>query len=397
MRATFISISLFLLSIQVYSQIEFDNGYFINNNNQRVECLIKNSEWKNNPAEFEYRLTANSEVEKGTLESIKEFGINGFSRYVRADVKVDLSPSEIAKLSKDRNPEWSNQRLFLKVLVEGKATLYYYTGNDLACYFYSADDTTIKQLIYKEYYVDEDHVAINPKFREQLWSYLRCENAKMSSVENMIFKKAQLVKYIEKYNDCNGQPSIVYGKRNKKETFHLGVTPGINFSSVSVSDSFYKKYNTNFKNQLSFRIGAEAEYVLPFNRNKWRILFEPTFQYQHSEKQISEVTVTINYKTIEFPIGFRHYFFLNKELKLFVNAFFVPGYSLDFNSTITYDYPFASPLQIKTDNSIAFGGGISYNKLSAEIRYYSQKAMLNNFYWVAKGSQFTAILGFKIL
>jgi hypothetical protein len=207
MKANFLTSFLLLGVFFSFGQIKYEKGYFIDNNNQRIECLIKNYDWKNNPEEIEFIISDSSEKQRVGISSIKEFGITGSSRFVRADVKIDISPWEMAKLSKNRDPEWSHQRLFLKVLVEGKATLYYYTGKDLVRFFYSVNDTTVKQLIYKEYYADNDNVATNRKFREQLWIDMRCENAKMSSLESMNFKKAVLEKYFRKYNECNGNSS----------------------------------------------------------------------------------------------------------------------------------------------------------------------------------------------
>ena len=72
-------ISLFLLLMVVcsYGQIRFEKGYFITNENQRTECLIKNVDWKNNPHEFLYKLKDRKETQKGTIQSVKEFGIYG--------------------------------------------------------------------------------------------------------------------------------------------------------------------------------------------------------------------------------------------------------------------------------------------------------------------------------
>lgn len=143
-------IALLLIgSVSAIGQINFEKGYFINNNNQRIECLIKNADWKNNPTEFEYKTSALAESEKGTLNSVKEFGVTGFSRYVRVDTKIDLSTTDVNTLSKTRDPEWSQQIMFLKVLVEGNASLYYYEKNGLIRFFYStAADTIVNQLIY---------------------------------------------------------------------------------------------------------------------------------------------------------------------------------------------------------------------------------------------------------
>jgi hypothetical protein len=396
MKSQLLFLFLVLLTFSSFGQVDFEKGYFINNENQRIECLIKNYDLNLNPIEVEYKLDENDMSQKGNLMNIKEFGIIGSSRYVRADVKIDVSPWEMDKLSKVRNPEWSERRLFLKVLVEGKATLYLYNGDELYRFFYSVNDTTIKQLIYKEYGVDDSRIATNRKFREQLWIDMRCENTKMSTVENLDFKKAALEKYFKNFNECSSSSSVVYEKKDIKNSFHLKLTPGVSIFSVSVSDSFYEVYNSEFKNKLNFRFGVETEYILPFNKNKWGIIFEPTYEHISSEQQAGTATATINYNSIEFPIGLRYYFFLNNDLKLFTNAFYTTGFSLDFNSTIKYDYPFASPLEIKTKYAIVFGSGIGFKKLSAELRYYTQRDMLNNFYWNSKYSNLSVIFGFKI-
>lgn len=45
-----------ILSSQCFSQISFESGYFIDNSNQRINCWIKNVDWRNNPSQFNYKL-----------------------------------------------------------------------------------------------------------------------------------------------------------------------------------------------------------------------------------------------------------------------------------------------------------------------------------------------------
>lgn len=48
---------LFLLvNLQVFSQINFEKGFFIKNSNEKIECLIKNNDWNKNPTDFEYKI-----------------------------------------------------------------------------------------------------------------------------------------------------------------------------------------------------------------------------------------------------------------------------------------------------------------------------------------------------
>lgn len=71
-----------ILSLNCYSQISFEKGYFVDNNNQKTTCLIKNIDWANNPTEFEYKLSKNNETKKLTIKLVKEFGVNNTSKYL---------------------------------------------------------------------------------------------------------------------------------------------------------------------------------------------------------------------------------------------------------------------------------------------------------------------------
>ena len=53
-----------IFTFNCYSQISFENGYFIDNNNQKINCLIKNLDWEKNPTEFKYKLSESSELNK---------------------------------------------------------------------------------------------------------------------------------------------------------------------------------------------------------------------------------------------------------------------------------------------------------------------------------------------
>jgi hypothetical protein len=60
----------------------------------------------------------------------------------------------------------------------------------------------------------------------------------------------------------------------------------MNFSSFEMVNDYYSgSGNAKFDNKISFRIGLEAEFILPFNKNKWAVFAEPTYQYYKTEKQ----------------------------------------------------------------------------------------------------------------
>ena len=116
MKNQLLGILITILSMQCYAQVLFETGYYINNNGQKIECEIKNIDWKNNPTEFDFRLSENTEQKKATTETVKEFGIYNYSKYVRSVVNIDRSSKYLSEISTDKNPIFAEEQLFLKVL-----------------------------------------------------------------------------------------------------------------------------------------------------------------------------------------------------------------------------------------------------------------------------------------
>ncbi|HET7179771.1 MAG TPA: hypothetical protein VFI14_08605 [Chryseosolibacter sp.] len=84
-----------------------------------------------NPNKFEYRLTPESDIKTGTLETVKRFGISNSSyQYERFMVDVDWSGSKGNALSTHYAPEYSTEKLFLRIVLEGEASLYAFIGDN---------------------------------------------------------------------------------------------------------------------------------------------------------------------------------------------------------------------------------------------------------------------------
>jgi len=382
---------LILLSASAFGQIKFEKGYLIDNKNQKIECSIKNVDWKNNPSEFHYKLDGSDEIKTGDIKSVKEFGIYGFSKYIKADVKVDRSKVLLSDLTYGKNPIWSQEKLFLKVLIAAKASLYHYEDGNLSLFFYSISDSTINQLVHKKYLVDastKDLVATNNYFRQQLWSSVRCKTTKLYRVEKINYNKKELEQYFNEYNNCEGGSKVISEIEGERNIFNIKITPGINHSSMKLVD-----FNPSFDYTpaINPRLGLEFEYILPYNKNKWSLLFEPTYQQLSVEKSGA---TKINYSSIEFPLGLRHYFFLNENSKIFLNGLYIPRPTYNFDSQINTPY---GNLQIKNLASFAFGAGFESNRISLEVRYYGSRPIATNYvYFSAEYRRLSLIVGYKL-
>jgi hypothetical protein len=106
----------------------------------------------------------------------------------------------------------------------------------------------------------------------------------------------------------------------------------------------------------------------------------------------------VDYKSIEIPVGFRHYLFLKNKSKLFINASYI--FDLSSNSIIEFNREDGSninSLEIKTKNNLAFGFGYNYKKYSLELRVQTPRNVLSNYiYWSSDYKTLSLILGYNI-
>ena len=160
MKIQFLTIVTLLICVQAFSQISFEKGYFIDDAGQKSDCYIKNVDWKNNPTEFQYKLSETSEKKTATLADVQEFEIYNAAKYKRATVLVDVSNQSLKELESSDQPNWEERQLFLKVLVEGKASLFSYVDGNIRKYFIQKDASKIEQLVYKKHRVTATFIGV---------------------------------------------------------------------------------------------------------------------------------------------------------------------------------------------------------------------------------------------
>jgi len=396
MRKIFITITILIFTINTYSQIIYEKGYYITNTDEKIDCLIKNIDWKNNPIDIDYKISENSERKKITIDKIKEFGIYDISKYVRANVAIDRSSSTISKMSNNNAPIFTNEQLFLKVLVEGESNLYGYIDGNLNRYFMEKEDVGIEQLIYKKYLTKNRKISENNGYKAQLWKYLKCSTFSIKSLNKVNYTKKDLVSFFIDYNTCNDHTYETYEKKQKRDFFNLSIRPRVNNSSLYI-DNFTTSnplFTADFDAETSYSFGVEAEFILPFNKNKWAITVEPTYQSYSSTFDFANDAITVDYKSIELPIGVRHYFFLNKNSKIFVNGAVIVDFAMG-DSAITYNS--GRVLEIKTVPNFGYGIGFKYkNKYSIEVRNQTNREVLTSFpSWTSNYRTLSLIVGYS--
>jgi hypothetical protein len=387
----------FFLSIQSYSQIDFENGYIISNDNTKTSCLIKNMGWQKNPTKIKYKLNENSSYQFATINEIKEFSVGGKYKYVRFNTKIDKSSNNVDSMTAERNPVFNDEILFLKVLVEGEVNLYEYEESNLVKYFISSGDhSNVTQLVYIEYLID-NAFAKNNTFRQQLSVALKSDVLKTKDFEYLKYEKKSLVAIVEKYDNTKGIKSTNFEIKQNQQSVNMKVFAGVNFTSLSLSNPEFTTTNINFDNEAVFVTGLEAEFILPFNQKKWSLIVDPNFQsYSSTTHTTDNKTIKADYKFIELPFGVRYSFFIKKNSQIFINT----GCTLtfDFDSTVSYQGSYSKiALDISTLPNLFAGIGFRKNKLGLELRYNTSRELLSDYqYWSSKYSSIGILASYKI-
>ena len=390
-----------------HSQNNFEKGYFIDNENNKVDCFIKNLDWLNNPEDIEYKITLEGESTRANVEKIKVFNIINGPKYISQKTSVDISKSTLSELNYERSPLLEEKTIFLKYEVEGDANLYSYVTKEKATFYYNVKDNPIELLTFKEYFNKYRQIVSNLMYKQQLLNSLKCESVTQNDVESLKYKKHLLVKFFRNYNKCADPNYSVKKKESKISNFSLSIRPGFNYAFVQAETTSSIAIKTDF--EINPRYGIEFEYVLPFNNNKWGVLIEPTFQeFRSNSGTINSTAATsfdIYVKSLNIPVGFRHYVFLNNRSRLFITG--ATSFNFLFkNSGLDITFPYTSS-HFNTDKgwtsqNFLVGLGYSYNdKINFEIQYKTFLAMNSSTGSGASGSNaylssFSFIIGYNL-
>lgn len=372
----FLLLSLNFVALR--SQINFEKGYFITNEGMKTECLIEGKDWEICPAEISYKLSAQNERQKIKTSSLQEFEIFGFSKFISKEVQIDKSRAELSELSPTKNPVWQTEKLLLKVLIEGKASLYRYNEFNLTRFFYSVNDSDIQQLDYKTYQATNENlerfVGTNNNFRQQLFASVNNPKYKYD-ISKIMYEEKELTEYFEQYNaqfeTKNLTPKM---EKTKRDFFKASVLAGVDYSSMLVKDMFHPVNSQDFGSFISPAIGAEIEFVLPFSVNNWSILLQPTFNSKISG-EVSGIRYTDNkpmtskfsYVGIDIPLGIRYQYSFKNDVKVSATGYFYSGAASWYDMSIRIDNT-NFVIQLARAIVPGVGIGIDYKNFGLELK-----------------------------
>ncbi len=206
-----------------------------------------------------------------------------------------------------------------------------------------------------------------------------------------------------RFNGCTHSAYTNFERNEKEDLFNISLRPGLNYSQLTLYSADLR--DINFGRRLGFRFGVEAEFILPFNRNKWGIIVEPTYQSYHQKTENQEAVVggvirsEVDYQSIEIPVGARHTFFLNEKSAIFLDLSCV--FDFNSNSSVTLsrnDGSLLNSLEIESRINWALGTGYKYaDRYSLSMRYLTGREILSSYMALNSSYKtFSVILGYSL-
>jgi hypothetical protein len=384
------TIIIFFIGLIGFSQDKYEKGYFIDNSGTKTDCFIKNIDLQYNPTSIEYKSSLDESSKTVTISNLQELSIEGESKYIRKTLEIDNSKGE-PNYSNKKEPNFISLTVLLKVLVEGKNSLYSYENNEFPIrFFYKTDKTEVKQLIYKKYF-DENQTDLyaNTDYKKQLFIDVKADETN-SKIENLPFKQNDLINYFTIANAFQGDTNSKEIQKRKDTKINFKFVLNSNFSNFDFkfSDGVPFDGKNTTEKKLSFGYGFEIEMNLNNNKN-WTVFIEPSYNSYSGEGTFTSTyyinpnytngNVNENYKAsvkysyFQLPFGIKKNINLNKKSKLNIQTAAILQFSGSSNLKL-----------LRADNStyldtnlngnkfnLLFGIGYSFNKFEIDLRQYT--------------------------
>lgn len=403
-----ITILAIFLSNLIFSQKLYVQGYFVKNGGEKTECLIDYKDWESSPKEIYYKLTNDGMILKMDIDSISLFELPGYVKYICKEVKIDRSSEDISNLSSEKNPVWLTEKLALKVLTEGKVSLYMYRNSDISRFFYGINDSIIRQLVYKSYQTTNANgtsfVGTNNNFRQQLFADVNNPTYKYD-LSKLNYEEKELKTYFEQYNaQFVTTSSTTIKQKIKRDSFKAAAIVGINLSRLNVINVTDSRYNKDFGSIISPMFGAEFEFTLPFFNNKWSFIVQPIYNSKISAKLQKEsdphgqqIDSEYSYQGIDIPLGVRYRYSVNNKLKISATAYLTNG-MLSWSNTSIRVYHTNFDVSSVSSQIFGIGIGADYNNLGVELKYTGGQNFLKQYtVWYSEFNVFSLGLKYRLV
>ncbi len=317
-KTTILIVLLLFFSHTILSQITFEKGYFIDIDGRKTYCLIQNERWLFSPQEVFYKMDEDSEVKSFSVENCQEFRIGEEGVFKRVASDFPITQSKLKKKEKSPEPEMVKLTVFVQMIIDGTASLYWYVDNNGIVYLYSKDNGPIQPLIYKKYVLTSLKIRENMAYKQQLIRDFPCGNVPL--IQEIKYQRKSLVNYFKLLNTCSGNDDFVQYRRGAVQKANFPITLKAWFGAErNTYEARNNTRNFDFGNETNVKFGGELEAFFPYFGYKKTALFlsgqvtQATNEFNFPEGQIGSNSFTTDYSIVEVQLGGRFYFDISKK------------------------------------------------------------------------------------
>jgi hypothetical protein len=318
------SIFLLILFFQVqfvFSQKNYIEGYIVKKNSDTIKGLIDYRNWEKNPHQVSFKETKTSPPSIYKAQDLIEFSVAG-ENYKGGIFSVDKSSYKMDELDYSPNYIFTADTVFLRTLIAGEKSLYYYNDNTGKDHFFIRNNGSYELLLYKLYLKDiagKPTLVTDKSFIRQLVLYLgECANmdVKVAAAE---YKMNDLHDLFDGYYRCKGKlPAYRQGKEKAKTEF--GILAGLTITHLKVIKSggsthlFDYLTKAKFSTSAGFTGGIFFNVILARNLEKWAVNNEILYSSYKINGHYSSYVSQDDYSNVNTTLGFS-YLKLNSILR----------------------------------------------------------------------------------
>lgn len=328
----------------------------------------------------------------------------GGNKYRSAAVKTEMTLNNIELLVSNPNLRLSNDTVFLRLIVQGEKSLWFFRNKVHNDQFYIDENGSLSLLIFKKYLKEGVHntstVGENKGYLNQLRNYLSESEDLDSQLQTTKYSESSLVALYDKYYKSSGTKRVFTAKR-EKIIYEKGIVAGA--SLTQLNENYLQTFGLSFKPSLMPAAGLYLNIVFPETRGRisaYNELLFTTLKYKSEVNSAPSYVYNLGLSYLKLNIMFR-YTFKNKESK--VNFFLNAGIS---NGMIIHEInqvkvgghtqswaPYAHTR--KFEQGLLAGAGVISGRFSAEIREEYSTGFSTVAYYPASLSRAYILLGYR--
>ena len=391
MRFLFILLASLLNISLLTAQKYYLEGNTTNTEGVKQSGLIDYRDWKYNPEIIRFIPDGSKIPLLFSPSSLKSFSVNN-EKFISAEVTIERTPDKFNELLYSRERIISEEQVFLRVLVEGETSLFYYNEKKSGKHLYIKKGATGEITELARYSTISEiegkrELIVKDEYKDQLENLIRDCRMVTPLIHLADYTMEDLTELVEEYNTCIGK-EIDYIADLPKIKFHLVVSAGlsaykVNFYSSDPDDLAAADFSTSYRPSVA----AGLDIVFPSSRKAFSIYNElGILSYNtHGETQwyVNEdnyTDVEINLAAIELRLlNAVKYTMPSRGVKPFIYAGLVNIYGFNtgnskttfthFYTTETEQTDIAITVYRRYSQALVAGIGISYRNMNLDLRY----------------------------